>query len=102
MPSHRGRSAAVIETVNQAMNVLDAYWAKHGAPDHRVIAQIRTKLEEHSSMCGDDSTSLLDEAMGDLGYVIAWQGEGIHSLARQGGDLQAEVAGNEIDLSKAS
>ena len=72
----------MIETVNQAMNVLDAYWAKHGTPDHRVIAQIRIKLEEHSSSCDDDWKALLNAAMRDLGYDIEWQGEGVHKVTQ--------------------
>ncbi len=74
----------MIETVNQAMNALDAYWAKHGTPDTRAIAQIREKLEEHSSDCDDDRKALLDETMHDLGYGIEWQGEGINTLTRRG------------------
>ena len=73
----------MIETVNQAMNALDAYWTKHGTPDALVIALIRMKLEEHSSSCNDDWKALLDEAMGGLGYGIEWQGEGVHILFRQ-------------------
>ena len=70
----------MIETVNQAMNALDAYWAKHGTPDTRVIAQIRQKLEEHSSDCDDDSRALLDRALQDLNYQVEWNGEKIQGL----------------------
>ena len=81
----------MIETVNQAMNALDAYWAKHGTPDPRVIAQIRMKLEEHSSSCDDDWKALLDEAMGSLGYTIDWKGEGIHKVTQHGNRPQGLV-----------
>ena len=54
MQQNRAWSAAVIETVNQAMIALDVYWAKHGTPDPRVIAKIHRKLEEHSSVWDDD------------------------------------------------
>ena len=79
----------MIETINQAMNALDSYWAKHGTPDHRVIAQIHGKLEEHSSGCDDDWKALLDAAMGDLGYRIEWQGDGVYTLARKQADGNA-------------
>lgn len=74
----------MIETVNQAMNALDAYWAKHGTPDHRVIAQIRHALEEHSSACDDDWRALLDEAMHDLGYGIDWRSDTVHGITKWG------------------
>lgn len=74
----------MIETINWAMSALDAYWAKHGTPDHRVITQIRGKLEEHSSICDDDWKALLDKVMGDLGYGIEWQGEKVYTLSREG------------------
>lgn len=83
----------MIETVNQAMNALDAYWAKHGTPDHRVIAQIRGKLEEHSSSCDDDWKALLDDAMRDLGYEIEWDGEGIDAITRQGDGSPSMIDG---------
>lgn len=83
----------MIETVNQAMNALDAYWAKHETPGHRVIAQIRGKLKEHSSSCDDDWKALLDEAMGDLGYGIEWQGERVYALTRQGEGSQGLAGG---------
>lgn len=67
-------------TLNQALNALNAYWAKHGTPDHRVITQIRRKLEEHSSVWDDDWKALLDEAMHELGYSIEWHDEGVHTL----------------------
>lgn len=85
----------MIETVNQAMNALDAYWAKHGTPDHRVITQIRGKLEDHSSSCDDDWKALLDEAMRELGYGIEWHGEGVHTLTLQS-DRDQGVAGGQL------
>ena len=81
----------MIETVNQAMNALDAYWSKHGTPDPRVITQIHIKLEKHSSSCDDDWKALLDEAMRDLGYSIEWEGEGIYTIAQQSDGPQGLV-----------
>lgn len=83
----------MIETVNQAMIVLDAYWAKHRTPDHRVIAQIRTKLEKHSSVWDDDWKALLDEAMHELGYSIEWHGEAVHTITQQCDGPQGLVGG---------
>jgi hypothetical protein len=72
----------MIEAVNRAMNALDAYWAKHGTPDPRVIAQVHAKLEEHASRCSDDWQTLLDDALQDLGYGIEWRGEEVLALAQ--------------------
>jgi hypothetical protein len=70
----------VIEAINRAMNALDAYWAKHGTPDPRVIAQVHAKLEEHASGCSDDWQALLNNALRDLGYDVEWRGEDVHAL----------------------
>lgn len=70
----------MIEAVNRAMIGLDAYWAKHGTPDYRVIAQIHAKLEEKSSTCDDDWQALLVDVMRDLGYDLELRGEEVHAL----------------------
>lgn len=72
----------MIEAINRAMNALDAYWAKQGTPDPRVIAQIHAKLEEHASDCSDDWQALLDDALRDLGYGIEWRGKEVHALTQ--------------------
>lgn len=75
----------MIEAANQAMNALDAYWAKHEMPDPQEIAQIYQRLEAHAAGCEDDWTTLLDAAMSDLGYRIEWRGEDVLAIARSGG-----------------
>ena len=76
----------MIETVNQAMNALDAYWAKHGTPDTGVIALIRRTLEEHSSSCDDDWKALLDKSLQDMSYRVDWDDETIQGITQPAED----------------
>ncbi|WP_238184508.1 hypothetical protein [Methylobacterium trifolii] len=73
----------MIETANQAMNALDAYWVRHETPEHQVIAQVHQTLQERATDYEDDWKALLDVAMKALNYRIDWQGQEVHRITKQ-------------------
>ncbi|MFD0936634.1 hypothetical protein [Methylobacterium trifolii] len=73
----------MIEAANQAMNALDAYWARNESPDHQVIAQIHQALQERAPDYEDDWKALLDVAMEDLSLRIAWREDEVHEITKR-------------------